>query len=578
MKLPTWIRQTFFGRRRPISGNNRWARLLIEVLEGRLTPSGPPGGGGSHAPLAVDNTVQTPEDTAYTFQAANFNFSDPNDTPPDVFNALKILSLPAAGALKLDGQDVAQNQLISISAIEAGLFKFVPATNENGAAYTCWDFAVQDSGNAYGGANTSAAHTMTHDVTAVNDAPSFGASDPPATDENVAVTILNWATFDPGAVNEVGQQATYVVASVGNSSLFSVLPTIDANGTLTYSLASHASGTSTFTVYVSDDGGVANGGVDTSPVAFFNINVNAVTNPFIWAGPENGSWNAAQNWTVGGNPAANPPAAGDAIIFNNSNSNNSVNDINAGAIGFASISTEGYSGSITLQRELNVINLTQASGTITAGILNINGTYRWSAGRVASVVMGINVGASLDFQITGAAFCDARLDFSTITNSGGTINAYDGTVTLTQSTISNINNAVFNIQPWDDALGEHKFTGGQGSSISFSGTSTFNMLGGDARATFEFPFSAASGATLFIAAGSRLAFCPDNAEANLNDQNPAATLNGVNFTMGDNASIQFIGGASTLNATTFSMAATASIEVGLGIFPTAFTLQGQRAL
>ena len=32
-------------------------------------------------PSGTDNTVSTAEDTAYTFTAADFGFSDPNDTP-----------------------------------------------------------------------------------------------------------------------------------------------------------------------------------------------------------------------------------------------------------------------------------------------------------------------------------------------------------------------------------------------------------------------------------------------------------------------------------------------------------------
>ena len=35
------------------------------------------------APTGADNTVSTPEDTAYTFDTADFGFSDPNDNPAD---------------------------------------------------------------------------------------------------------------------------------------------------------------------------------------------------------------------------------------------------------------------------------------------------------------------------------------------------------------------------------------------------------------------------------------------------------------------------------------------------------------
>ena len=42
------------------------------------------------APAGTDNTVTTNEDTAYTFTAADFGFSDPNDTPANSLAAVKI--------------------------------------------------------------------------------------------------------------------------------------------------------------------------------------------------------------------------------------------------------------------------------------------------------------------------------------------------------------------------------------------------------------------------------------------------------------------------------------------------------
>ena len=48
------------------------------------------------APAGANNTVTTAEDTAYIFTAADFGFSDPNDSPA---NALRLRSLPAVEAL-----------------------------------------------------------------------------------------------------------------------------------------------------------------------------------------------------------------------------------------------------------------------------------------------------------------------------------------------------------------------------------------------------------------------------------------------------------------------------------------------
>ena len=49
------------------------------------------------APAGADKTVTTLEDTAYTFAAADFGFTDPNDTPANALLAVKITTLPGAG-------------------------------------------------------------------------------------------------------------------------------------------------------------------------------------------------------------------------------------------------------------------------------------------------------------------------------------------------------------------------------------------------------------------------------------------------------------------------------------------------
>ena len=51
------------------------------------------------APAGTDNTVTVNEDSAYMFAAADFGFTDPNDTPANALVAVKITTLPAAGSL-----------------------------------------------------------------------------------------------------------------------------------------------------------------------------------------------------------------------------------------------------------------------------------------------------------------------------------------------------------------------------------------------------------------------------------------------------------------------------------------------
>ena len=108
--------------------------------------------------------------------------------------------------------------------------------------------------------------TVTITVNAVNDAPSFTASNPPTVLEDAGPqTVPGWATFSPGPANESGQTVLgYTVSNVSNPALFSGLPAVAANGTLTYTPAANAFGSSTFDVVVQDSGGIDNGGDDTS--------------------------------------------------------------------------------------------------------------------------------------------------------------------------------------------------------------------------------------------------------------------------------------------------------------------------
>ncbi|MBL1264479.1 tandem-95 repeat protein [Methylomicrobium sp. RS1] len=119
--------------------------------------------------------------------------------------------------------------------------------------------------------------TRTLTVTSVNDAPSLTAVNPPTVSEDAGLqTVNNWATFNAGT-DESGQSVvSYTVSDVSNSALFSTPPAVAADGTLTYTPAGNASGTSTFKVVVQDNGGTANGGADTSAAQTFTITVNSV--------------------------------------------------------------------------------------------------------------------------------------------------------------------------------------------------------------------------------------------------------------------------------------------------------------
>ena len=108
-------------------------------------------------PTAADNTVTTVQDTAYTFAAEDFGFTDA-DTTNDMLASVRIESLPVLGTLALNGTAVSLNDVIP-SADIAGL-TFTPVAGATGDGYATFTFKVND------GTDFSAvANTMTIDVT-----------------------------------------------------------------------------------------------------------------------------------------------------------------------------------------------------------------------------------------------------------------------------------------------------------------------------------------------------------------------------------------------------------------------------
>jgi VCBS repeat-containing protein len=132
------------------------------------------------APAGTDKSISLLEDNSYTLTAADFGFTDPNDTPANAFSAVKISSLVAAGSLKLNGTAVAVGDLVTVTDIIAGNLKFTPAANANGNNYANFTFQVKDDGGVVTGIDLDATpNTITFNVTSVNDAPviTVGATD-----------------------------------------------------------------------------------------------------------------------------------------------------------------------------------------------------------------------------------------------------------------------------------------------------------------------------------------------------------------------------------------------------------------
>ncbi|MEC7028326.1 MAG: Ig-like domain-containing protein, partial [Pseudomonadota bacterium] len=227
-------------------------------------------------PAGADNTITTNEDTAYTFAAADFGFSDVNDSPANALMSVIITAIPTNGTLTLNGVAVTNGQEIAAADINSNLLVFTPAANANGAGYDSFTFQVRDDGGtADGGVNTDlSANTITIDVNAVNDEPA-GADNTVTTLEDTGFTF---ATADFGftdAVEGDSLQAVVITALPTNGTLTLNGAAVTAgqaiaaaditSGLLVFTPAANANGAGydTFTFQVQDDGGTANGGVDT---------------------------------------------------------------------------------------------------------------------------------------------------------------------------------------------------------------------------------------------------------------------------------------------------------------------------
>jgi hypothetical protein len=196
------------------------------------------------APTANPQSVSTNEDTASAITLTG------NDVDGDALVTFTVISGPANGTLSGTGANRT----------------YTPNANYHGS--DSFTFKVND------GTVDSAPATVSLTVASVNDVPVFtkGANKTVAHNAG-AQTVVGWATgISAGPADESSQALNFIVSN-NNNPLFSVQPAVAANGTLTYTPASGANGVATVTVSLHDNGGVANGGVDTSAPQTFTITV-----------------------------------------------------------------------------------------------------------------------------------------------------------------------------------------------------------------------------------------------------------------------------------------------------------------
>jgi hypothetical protein len=221
----------------------------------------------------------------------------------------------------------------------AGDLSYTPARDATGTALVTVQLH-DNGGTANGGVDTSAPQTFNITVFYANDAPSFTRGPDQNVLENAGPqTVPGWATnVSPDdtpvpAANEAGQAVNFIVSN-NNNALFTVQPSIDATGKLTYTPVAETSGSAVVTVQLHDNGGTANGGVDTSAALTFNINVLFVNQaPSFTKGAdhtvlENAGAQTITGWAGGISPDQNfppkPDEAGQSLNFIVSSNNNAL--------------------------------------------------------------------------------------------------------------------------------------------------------------------------------------------------------------------------------------------------------------
>ncbi len=382
-----------------------------------------------------------------------------------------------------DGNHEEQTLTFSVNNNNTGLFTVQPAVNASGTltftlASSQTGMATvtlslsDDGGTQNGGVNQSGSQSFTITVNPTNNAPSFtkGANQN-VLEDAAAQTVSNWATSISDG--DGGGQTLNFNVSNNNNSLFSSQPAINASGRLTYTPAANTNGVATVTVSLSDDGGTAGGGDDTSDDQTFTITVTSVNDvPSFTKGVdetilEDAGAQTANGWATAiddGDPEVQ------TVSFNVSNDNNGL---------FTTQPSISASGQLTYEPAAN----TSGSATVTVSIQDNGGTANGGVNQSADQTFTITVTSVNDApSFTKGADENVLEDAGVQTVNGWATDIDDGDleVQAVSFNVSNDNNGLFTSQPSIDASGELTYEPAANTSGSATVTVSIQDNGGTA--------------------------------------------------------------------------------------------------
>ncbi len=406
--------------------------------------------GVNHAPAGTDKTIGINGVTPYTFSAADFGFSDTNDTPANALLAVEITTVPTAGTLSLGGTAITAGTFVTAAQIST--LTFTPGANASGAAYASFTFQVQDNGGtSNGGVDLDPTpNTITFSVVSVNHAPSgtdksiftvintdytfttadFGFSDPNDAPANalLAVTITTLPTVGTLYLGrDLVQEGDSISANDISSALLIFSP--DAGG-LGVPYAS-------FTFQVQDNGGTVAGGIDLDPTPN-TITVYVTAQPVVNHAPSGTDKTVGTNedtpytFTTGdfgfSDPNDAPPNSptnsllavkitttpGSGIVYNNNVAVTagqfvSATNISNGLLKFVPAANANGNASFTFQVQDNGgtlnggVDLDQSPNTLTINVASVNDAPSGADGTVTT-----NEDVTYTFVAADFGFSDAN--------------------------------------------------------------------------------------------------------------------------------------------------------------------------
>ncbi|QDU31949.1 Hemolysin, plasmid [Anatilimnocola aggregata] len=335
------------------------------------------------------------------------------------------------------------------SANTSGSLSFIPTANQSGTSTII--VTLRDAGHD-GVLDTaddglkSTSFLVT--VNPVNDAPSFTiGADRTVLEDSGSQSFSNWATSISSGPNET-DDLTFNIRTNSRPDLFAAGPTISNSGTLAFTPAANAYGTATITVDLSDNGGTANSGVNTSNTQSFTITITSVNdapsfavgaNPTVLedAGPQ-----TLTGWATAVSPG---PNEGDVIAF--VIIGNTRTDL------FSAQPTIAANGTLTFTPAANA----HGSATISVKLTDLGGTTDGGVNESAVQTFVIQV-TSVNDAPSFAKGADQTIDedagAQSITNWATSISPGNGEAGTVAFIIdSNSNPALFAVQPSINATG-----------------------------------------------------------------------------------------------------------------------------